>query len=120
MAFDDNTQQFEIMFSLVHVIEHLYRNNLKDGLTLIAKSIPKITKQATEWIDILHYRILNHPQVRLVYREVLYQIDTDIASNIIGLLIEIKDKNPERFSGAVTEVINNRGKATLSCRKEEL
>ncbi|MFP7476946.1 Imm30 family immunity protein [Terribacillus saccharophilus] len=107
LAFDDNTHQFDIMFSLVHVIEHLYRNNVKEGLTLIAKSISKITKQATEWIEILHYRILNHPQVRLIYREVLYQIDTDIATNIRGFLIEIKDEDPERFSEAVNEVINN-------------
>lgn len=107
LAFDDKTHQFEIMFGLVHVIEHLYRINLKEGLTLIAKSIPKIIKQATEWIEILHYRILNQPQVRLVYREVLYEIDTDIAVNIRGLLIKIKDEDPEGFKDAVTNVIKN-------------
>ncbi|PAF34018.1 hypothetical protein CHH69_18075 [Terribacillus saccharophilus] len=66
-----------------------------------------MTKQATEWIEILHYRILNYPQVRLIYREILYQIDTDIATNIRGSLIEIKDEDSERFSEAVNEVINN-------------
>ncbi|UDB47219.1 MULTISPECIES: Imm30 family immunity protein [Bacillus] len=107
LVFDDDTEQFEVMFGLVHGIERLYKNNTEEGLSYIAKAIPQILNQASEWIEILHYRILNHPEVRLVYRNVLSKQDPFIVDNIKELLIEIKNEDPDMFSKSVDEVINN-------------
>lgn len=41
MGFDDDTEQYEIMLRLVHGIEHLYKENIEEGLYLIAYSCSK-------------------------------------------------------------------------------
>ena len=107
LAFDDDTEQFEVMFGLVHGIESLYKNNIEEGLTFIARSVPIIINQAKEWVEVLHYRILNHPQIRLAYGKVLAQLDPSIINIIKGLLLEIKNEDPEMFSKAVDEVISD-------------
>ncbi|OIS80672.1 Imm30 family immunity protein [Bacillus licheniformis] len=107
LAFDDDTEQFEVMFGLVHGIERLYKNNIEEGLTYVARAVPEILSQAEEWVEILHYRILNHPEVRLAYRNVLSQLDSSIAVSIKDLLTEIKNEDPDMFSVSVDEVISN-------------
>lgn len=106
LAFDDDTEQFEVMFGLVHAIESLYEHNIDEGLKLITNTIPRILNTAIEWIEILHYRILNHPQVRLAYGQILNEIDVKTADQIKGLLLDIKNEDPDKFSDAVDEVIS--------------
>ena len=78
LVLDDETEQFEVMFGLIHGIESLYKNNIEEGLVCIAKAVPKMINSAKEWVEILHYRILNHPQVRLAYgkyfRNLIHQL----------------------------------------------
>lgn len=107
LALDDDTEQFEVMFGLVHAIESLYEHSIDEGLKLITNTIPRILNNAIEWIEILHYRILNHPQVRLAYGQILTEIDVKTADQIKGLLLDIKKEDPEKFSDAVDEVISN-------------
>ncbi|ARC72535.1 MULTISPECIES: Imm30 family immunity protein [Bacillus] len=106
-AFDDDTEQFEVMFGLVHGIERLYKNNIEEGLTYIAIAVPELLSRAEEWVEILHYRILNHPEVRLAYRNVLSKLDSSIVVNIKDLLTEIKNEDPDMFSVSVDEVISD-------------
>lgn len=106
LAFDDETEQYEIMFGLIHSIENLYKNNMEKGLTLIAKSIPKIMNRGKEWAEILHYRILNHSRVRLTYGEILSQLDSPTRNVVIGLLIEIKNEDPDMFKESVDEIMS--------------
>ncbi|MUK87443.1 hypothetical protein GMD78_03385 [Ornithinibacillus sp. L9] len=42
MRFDNDTEQYEIMFGLVHGIEHLYKENIEEGLYLIAIAVPSV------------------------------------------------------------------------------
>ena len=88
-GFDDDTEHHEVMFGLVHGIEFLYQNKAEEGLRLIAISVPKIISQAREWVEILHFRILNHPQVRLSYAHVLSLLDEFTRSEIMKLLNKI-------------------------------
>jgi len=104
-GFDDDTEHHEVMFGLVHGIEFLYQNKIEEGLQLIALSVPKIINQAREWVEILHFRILNHPQVRLSYSHVLSLVDDFTRNEVIKLLTEIKAENTEQFGGSVDEVI---------------
>jgi Immunity protein 30 len=106
LAFDDDTNQFEIMFGLIHGIEGLYKSEPEEGLKMIANSTPIIYDRAIEWVEILHYRILNHPQVRIIYSDVLSKIEPNTSAQIKKLLIDIKNEDPDQFRDAVNEVIN--------------
>lgn len=86
MGFDDDTEQYEIMFGLIHGIEHLYKENIEEGLHLIALAVPCVIDRAREWMEILHYRILNHEQVRRMYGSVLSKLDDKTKGIIINLL----------------------------------
>lgn len=95
------------MFGLIHGIESLYKNNIEEGLVCIAKAFPKMISSAQEWVETLHYRILNHPQVRLAYGKVLSGFDPSITISIKELLIDIKNEDPDMFSESVNEVIKS-------------
>lgn len=105
MGFDDDTEQYEIMFGLVHGIEHLYKENIEEGLYLIALAVPSVIDRAREWIEILHYRILNYEQVRRMYGSVLSKLDAKTKVIIINLLRDIKNEDPNMFSNSVDEVL---------------
>lgn len=71
-AFDDKTEQEEVMFGLVHAVEYLGREK---NVIEIAKSISIMLPHAKEWAILLHCRILNDEQVRGQYAEALLQLD---------------------------------------------
>ena len=71
----------------------------------IATAAPSMMSGAQDWIEIIHYRILNNPQIRTVYGKVLSQFDISITSSIKELLLEIKNEDPDMFSESVNEVI---------------
>ncbi|WP_377887525.1 Imm30 family immunity protein [Alkalihalobacillus sp. R86527] len=104
-VFEDGTENHEVMFSLVHSVEFLYKKNLEEGLKLIAIAVPKVIFNAKEWMEVIHYRILNHPEVRLVYGKVLSKIDLSIRLQIIDLLNDIKNEDPDMFGNSVDEVM---------------
>ena len=105
LGFDDDTEQYEIMFGLIHGIEHLYKENIEEGLYLIAIAVPSVIDRAREWMEVLHYRILNHEQVRKIYGSVLSKLDDKSKEIIINLLKDIKSEDPNMFSNSVDEVL---------------
>ncbi|GAC40800.1 Imm30 family immunity protein [Paenibacillus popilliae] len=107
LGFDDRTEQHEVMFGLVHGIEKLYKSKMEEGLRLIASSVSNVINNAKEWMEILHYRILNHPQVRLAYGIALSQIDITARNTVIDLLKGIKKEDPNMFTISVDEVLAN-------------
>ena len=105
LGFDDDTEQYEIMFGLVHGIEHLYKENIEEGLYLITLAVPSVIDRAREWMEVLHYRILNHEQVRRIYGSVLSKLDDNTKEIIVNLLSDIKSEDPNMFSNSVDEVL---------------
>lgn len=105
MGLDDETEQYEVMFGLVHGIEHLYQENIEEGLHSIALAVPSVVDRAKEWIEVLHYRILNHEQVRRIYGEVLAKLDAKTKGVIVNFLNDIKTEDPKLFASSVDEVL---------------
>ena len=105
LGFDDETEQYEVMFGLVHGIEHLYQENIEEGLYSIALAVPSVVDRAKEWIEILHYRILNHEQVRRIYGEILAKLDAKTKDVIVNFLNDIKKEDPKLFASCVDEVL---------------
>ncbi|UTR16768.1 Imm30 family immunity protein [Salipaludibacillus sp. LMS25] len=118
MAFDDDTEQHEIMFGLIHGIERLYRVDVEEGLYLIASVVPSVIDRAREWMEFMHYRILNHEQVRSVYGRVLSKLDGEKKQVVTNLLEDIKSDDPVMFGGSVDEVFTVRGKCRCFQTKE--
>lgn len=107
-AFDDETEQEEVMFGLVHAVEHLGRD---EKVLELAKSISIMLPHAKEWAKLFHYRILNVEKVRLQYAEALSCFDGISLSVIVQLLQEIKEEDSELFGWKVEHL--------LGCLKEK-
>ncbi|MFJ5772514.1 Imm30 family immunity protein [Psychrobacillus sp. NPDC093180] len=105
MVFDDDTERYEVMFGLVHGIEHLYKESIEEGVYLIALAVPSIIDRAREWMEELHYRILNHEQVRSIYANGLTKVDLKTKGIIINLLMDIKKEDPNMFGNSVDEIL---------------
>ena len=101
-GFDDQTEDHEAMFGLVHAIEDFEG---EEGLLEMAKSIPSMLPHAKEWATILNYRILNHEPSRKLYVNVLRKVDKSVKDIIIGILKEIRAEEPARFEDSVNEVL---------------
>ena len=101
-AFDDGTHEEEVMFGLVHLIEHFQG---EDALKALAQAIPGMIPQATDWAKLLHKRILNHAESRSLYNSVLRAIDPSTRDVIVALLRDIARESPDRFKAHVEDVI---------------
>lgn len=91
-AFDDSTEQHEVMFGLVHDVESYEPQKY---LTLLARATPKMLRTAKEWAKILHMRLLNSRKHRLIYRNVVRSLPPKTRSSIASLLEEIAHSEPE-------------------------
>ncbi|MNY73713.1 hypothetical protein D3C86_2125690 [compost metagenome] len=76
-----------------------------DALKLQINSIPDNIENCREWIDILHYRILNHDEYRVVFATVLKDVNKQVQKKTINLLNDIKNEDPEKFEEKVKEVL---------------
>lgn len=103
-GFDDQTEDHEVMFRLVHAIEDFEG---EEGLLEMAKSIPSTLPHAKEWAIILNYRILNHEPSRKLYVNILQKVDKSVKDIIVEILKEIKAEDPARFEDSVNEVLTH-------------
>jgi len=103
-GFDDQTDDHEVMFGLIHAIEGFEG---EEGLFEMAKAIPEMLPHAKEWATTLHYRILNHAPSRQLYAKVLKRVNLKVKNSIVEILKEIKAEDPGRFESAVNELFSN-------------
>lgn len=101
-CFDDNTEDEEVMFGLVHLIEDF---DGKEGLLEFAKAVPEMLPQAKRWVKILHYRILNDVPSRRIYKNVLKDLDYNNNQVITKILYEIADEYEEEFGKYIREIL---------------
>lgn len=104
MVFDDTTQDEEVMFGLVHLIEDF---DMESYLTQMPTALPKMIENGKEWAMVLNKRILNSDLYRIEYTKTLKEMNHEIKSVVINLLGEIISDNPKRFERPANEVISN-------------
>lgn len=102
LVFDDETQEEEVMFGLLHLIESFERQQY---LTEMSKALPKMMENASEWATILNIRILNNELYRMEYTKILAYMNSDVKLTVIGLLEEIIADDPQKFESVATEII---------------
>lgn len=101
-VFDDNTNDHEMMFGLVHLIETF---SSEKAFQLTVSGIADMNVTAPEWAKIIVYRILNHAPSRQMFKKAVGASDIQTQQIIIALLNTIKSEDSDRFGVAVDEVI---------------
>ncbi|MCM3225739.1 Imm30 family immunity protein [Terribacillus saccharophilus] len=106
-GFDDDTENDEVMFGLIHAIES-YDNIVGSvsSLSILANSFSVMLPHAQEWLKIIQKRILNHDPSRETYKKIIPTLDSDIQKVIISQLNAIKAKNASRFEQSVNSVLS--------------
>ncbi|MED4531242.1 Imm30 family immunity protein [Metabacillus fastidiosus] len=103
MVFDDEAEEEEIMFGLVHLIEDF---DMEKYLTEMPRALPKMIENAKEWALILNRRILNDDLYRAEYTKIITHMNDDIKLTVINLLNEIISDNPKRFENIANEILS--------------
>lgn len=101
---DDETEQEEVMWGLIHTIEYLSAFSPKEGLKQMIAAVPMNIEKSREWMEILHYRILNHEDYRRILVEALEEADEISKEVVLNLLEDIRDEDPNSFKDKVNEV----------------
>ncbi len=105
-GFDDNTEDKEVMFKIVHAIESYDRIvSAKLCLNEFISSISDVYSYAKEWMKIMNIRILNDKNILNEYIQVSKDCDENIKSLLMDLMDEIKKDNPQKFSRPVNKFI---------------
>ncbi|WP_242214101.1 Imm30 family immunity protein [Bacillus cereus group sp. BfR-BA-01383] len=103
IVFEDETQEEEVMFGLVHFIEDF---EMEKYLTEMPKALPKMLESAKEWAMLLNIRILNNDLYRSEYAKILVGMNNDIKLTVINLLNEIISDDPKRFEAVANEILS--------------
>ena len=103
VGFDDQTEDDEVMFGLIHAIEDFEGEK---GLLEMAKAIPSMLPHAKGWATVLNYRVLNHEPSRRQYGKVLKKVNVTAQDIVVKILKEIKTEDPAQFETSVDEVLS--------------
>jgi len=101
---EDNTEHEEVMWGLIHTIEYLSEFSPKEGLKSLINAIPDNVENCREWIEILHFRILNNDEYRKLYGSALKEVDVRNQEMVLNLLNDIKNEDPDKFESKVEEI----------------
>ena len=99
--FDDKTEDDEVMYGLVHLIEEF---PAEEQIEEFIKSINLMIPNAKEWAKLLLIRILNHKDCRKLFVNILSKSKK---KNLIinKLLLEIKNEDIDLFGNIVDTII---------------
>jgi hypothetical protein len=84
LILDDNCEQSEAMFSLVHFLESF---EAQEQVEAFIQVMPDLVKRAAEWAAILHSRIVNDDVARSVFEEEMQAINNHQQSEIYRLIL---------------------------------
>jgi hypothetical protein len=98
LVLDDQCQQPEVMFSLIHFLESF---DIEEQIAAFIKVVPQLMINAPEWTRIIHDRILNDDSACKVYNQLLHSANLNTPHFLYHLLEESivnKLKIKERLS----------------------
>ncbi len=98
LVLDDQCQQPEVMFSLIHFLESF---DIEEQIAAFIKVAPQLMINAPEWTRIIHDRILNDDSACQVYHKLLQLANLNTPHFLYHLLEESivnKLKIKESFS----------------------
>ncbi len=107
-AFDDNTHEPPVMFSLVHGIEH-YDNifGKEKATSKFLDSIQHMLPLAPEWLETMILRNINHDESRTVLIEQLKDKNDEIKNIVREVINKLIKRKPRKFEQTGNEVLTN-------------
>jgi hypothetical protein len=102
LIFDDQCQQPEVMFSLIHFLESF---EVETQLKAFINVIPQLMINAPEWTRILHDRILNDKLACQIYQKLLHDYNSQ-KSHFLYYLLEASIANHFKTESSNMLVIN--------------
>ncbi|MEH1908836.1 MAG: Imm30 family immunity protein [Nostoc sp.] len=85
LVLDDQCQQPEVMFSLIHFLESF---DIEEQIAAFIKVVPQLMINAPEWTKIIHDRILNDDSACEVYQKLLHSANLNTPHFLYHLLEE--------------------------------
>ncbi|PHM10090.1 Imm30 family immunity protein [Nostoc sp. 'Peltigera malacea cyanobiont' DB3992] len=85
LVLDDQCQQPEVMFSLIHFLESF---DIEEQIAAFIKVVPQLMIDAPEWTRIIHDRILNDDSACQVYHKLLHSANLNTPHFLYHLLEE--------------------------------
>jgi hypothetical protein len=83
LILDDDCQQPEVMFSLIHFLESF---DLQEQLQAFIQVLPRLVRRAAKWVAILHTRIMNDAEAQVAFEEILQCMNNQQQDEICQLL----------------------------------
>ncbi|WP_066423871.1 Imm30 family immunity protein [Anabaena sp. 4-3] len=85
LILDDQCQQPEVMFSLIHFLESF---DMEKQITAFINVVPQLMITAPEWTRMIHHRILNDDSACQVYQNLLHSANLKTPHFLYHLLEE--------------------------------
>jgi Immunity protein 30 len=101
-AFDDSSDQHDVMWGLVHDAEAFDRDVY---LRAMSMALSKMLKKAKGWAFVLNERILNSAEFSLSYHKIILELPAPARRTVIGLLKELGDAKP-KFASKVRKLLD--------------
>lgn len=106
-GFDDNTNDDEVMFGLVHVIESFYEEvGEEEYFFIFINQIKMIYIESKEWVKLMTIRILNDIQSRNEFIKVFQKSNQEDKDFIINLMEDIELNNVEHLKDLTSKFTN--------------
>ncbi|MEH2237529.1 Imm30 family immunity protein [Nostoc sp.] len=106
LILDDQCQQPEVMFSLIHFLESF---DIEEQIGAFIKVVPQLMINAPEWTKIIHDRILNDDSACQVYQKILHSANLNTPHflyHLLGESIVNKLKIKESLSSIISCPLN--------------
>lgn len=107
LGFDDNTEDDEVMFGLVHAIESFCEEvGKEDYFFIFINQIKMIYIESKEWIKLMTVRILNDIESRNEFIKIFQKSKQEDKDFIINLMRDIELDNIEHLKDLTSKFTN--------------
>ena len=106
-VFTDQCELHEVMWGLLHFVESFGMEKQLPGLI---KALPSMLKEAPEWAELFHFRILNDDRYTDYYKTLVAALSDAEKAPVVEVLNRVRQKNA-KFKSAASYVLSGSKKA---------
>jgi len=97
-GFDDQTEEEEVMFSLIHAIEYFVsQNGMKEYIKIVFENYHLLFPHARRWAEIILLRLINTEESINLIQESIQNIKPDYKPALKEILANLISRNPAKI-----------------------